>query len=105
MSETVINNDNFETEVLKSEIPVLIDFFADWCGPCSMLAPILKEIGEESGGLLKVCKVNVDEEPELTAKFGIENIPAVFLIKNGEICDSFVGYKDKESLEKFIWND
>ncbi len=102
MSEIILNNKNFEEEVLKSELPVLIDFYADWCGPCSMLAPVLEEISDEYDGKLKVCKVNVDDEPELTQKFGIENIPAVFLMKNGEITDSFVGYKDKDSLEKFI---
>lgn len=102
MSEIILNNKNYEEEVLKSELPVLIDFYADWCGPCSMLAPVLEEISDEYDGKLKVCKVNVDDEPELTQKFGIENIPAVFLMKNGEITDSFVGYKDKDSLEKFI---
>ncbi len=102
MSEIILNNKNFEEEVLKSELPVLIDFYADWCGPCSMLAPVLEKISDEYDGKLKVCKVNVDDEPELTQKFGIENIPAVFLMKNGEITDSFVGYKDKDSLEKFI---
>lgn len=102
MSEIILNNKNFEEEVLKSDWPVLIDFYADWCGPCSMLAPVLEEISDEYDGKLKVCKVNVDDEPELTQKFGIENIPAVFLMKNGEITDSFVGYKDKDSLEKFI---
>ncbi len=102
MSEIILNNKNFEEEVLKSNEPVLIDFYADWCGPCSMLAPVLEEISDEYDGKIKVCKVNVDDEPELTQKFGIENIPAVFLMKNGEIADSFVGYKDKDSLEKFI---
>ena len=102
MSETILNNDNFEEEVTNCDIPVLIDFYADWCGPCLMLSPVIEEISDEFDGSVKVCKANVDENPELTTKFGIENIPAVFLIKNGEIVDSFVGYREKEAIEDFL---
>ena len=102
MSETILNNDNFEEEVTNCDIPVLIDFYADWCGPCLMLSPVIEEISDEFDGKVKVCKANVDENPELTAKFGIENIPAVFLIKNGEIVDSFVGYREQEAIEDFL---
>ena len=83
MAEIKLTSANFENEVLKSNIPVLVDFWAEWCGPCKMLAPVLSEIAEEYEGKVKVAKLNVDEEVALTMQYGISSIPAVFLFENG----------------------
>ena len=98
MSEIIGTKNNFEEEVLKSEIPVLVDFWATWCGPCKMLAPVLEEISEEYEEQVKVCKINVDDERELAIKFGIQSIPTVMLFKNGEVVNTSVGYCPKEKL-------
>ena len=100
--EITLTKTNFEAEVLKSDKPVLVDFWAPWCGPCRMLAPILAEIAEEKADAVKVGKVNVDEEPELAAKYGISGIPAVLLFKNGQAAGTSVGFKPKPELEAFI---
>ena len=100
--EITLTKDNFEAEVLKSGKPVLVDFWAPWCGPCRMLAPILAEIAEEKAETLKVGKVNVDEEPDLAAKYGISGIPAILLFKNGQVAATSVGFKPKPELEAFI---
>ena len=100
--EITLTKTNFETEVLKSDKPVLVDFWAPWCGPCRMLAPILAEIAEEKADTVKVGKVNVDEEPDLAAKYGISGIPAILLFKNGQVVGTSVGYKPKPELEAFI---
>ena len=98
MAELKITTDNFEQEVLKSDIPVVVDFWASWCGPCRMLAPIIAEIAEEQAGKIKVGKLNVDEEPQLAAKYRVMSIPMVALFKNGEVVETSVGYKPKEEL-------
>ena len=100
--EITLTKTNFEAEVLKSDKPVLVDFWAPWCGPCRMLAPILAEIAEEKGDTVKVGKVNVDEEPELAAQYGITGIPAILLFKNGQVAATSVGFKPKSELEAFI---
>ena len=97
MSVLKITNANFEAEVLTSPNTVLIDFYADWCGPCRMLGPIVEEIAAERPDV-KVCKVNVDEENELAARFGVMSIPAVFVLKNGEIVAQSLGAKPKAQL-------
>ncbi len=102
MSELVITKDNFEKEVLGSDIPVLLDFWAVWCGPCRMLAPAVSEIAEEYSGRVKVGKVNVDEQPALAMKFNITSIPTVMVFKNGEVAATSVGYCSKEQLEDMI---
>ncbi len=102
MSEMVITKDNFEEEVLKSDIPVLLDFWATWCGPCQMLAPAVAEIAEEYNGRIKVGKVNVDEETALAMKFNISSIPTVMVFKNGVPVATAVGYRPKEQLEEMI---
>ncbi|MGN0443967.1 MAG: thioredoxin [Acutalibacteraceae bacterium] len=102
MSEIVLTNDNFEEEVLKSDIPVLVDFWATWCGPCKMVAPVVAEIAEENAGKIKVGKVNVDEQPELTSAFKISSIPTLMVFKGGKITAMEVGYRDKEDIEALI---
>ena len=96
-----ITNENFENEVVRSEIPVLVDFWAEWCGPCRMIAPIVHEIAEQRSDI-KVCKVNVDNEPQLCNQFGIDSIPTLLLFKNGEVAAKSVGYSNKAVLESFI---
>ena len=100
--EIRITKDNFETEVVKADRPMLVDFWATWCGPCMMLGPVIAEIAEERKDVIKVGKVNVDEEPELAAKFGIMSIPAVLLFKNGEVVANSVGYISKEDMNAFV---
>ena len=100
--EITLTKANFEAEVLKSDKPVLVDFWAPWCGPCRMLAPVLAEIAAEKGDKIKVGKVNVDEEPDIAAKYGISGIPALLLFKNGQVAGTSVGFKPKPELEAFI---
>jgi len=103
MAEVTLNDSNFEQEVLKSDIPVVVDFWATWCGPCQMLAPVLEEVASENEGKIKVGKVNVDENRDLAMKFRISSIPTLILFKNGEPVDMALGYKTKEQLVKFIF--
>ena len=100
--EITLTKTNFEAEVLKSEKPVLVDFWAPWCGPCRMLAPVLAEVAAEKGDKIKVGKVNVDENPELAAQYGISGIPAMLLFKDGKIAATSVGFKPKAEVEAFI---
>ena len=102
MSVKVVTADNFEKQVLKSDKPVLIDFWASWCGPCKMIAPIVEEIAEEYDGVIKVGKVNVDEEPFLAAQFGVVSIPTLIVIKDGRQVNSAVGYRTKEDIIKLL---
>lgn len=99
--EITLTKNNFQEEVLASEKPVLVDFWAVWCGPCRMLAPIIGEIADERDDI-KVGKVNVDNEPELAEAYGIKSIPTLLLIKDGKVVSSSIGYKEKSELEKFI---
>ena len=100
--EITLTKTNFEAEVLKSDKPVLVDFWATWCGPCRMLAPVLAEVAEEKGDKIKVGKVNVDENPELAAQYGISGIPAILLFKDGKVAATSVGFKPKPELESLI---
>ena len=102
MAEITITKENFEQEVLKSDIPVLVDFWAVWCGPCQMVAPTLAEIAEEKEGVLKVGKVNVDEQPELARQFGIMSIPTMIVFKGGEPAAKTVGVQSKEDILKLL---
>ena len=100
MSKNIVEltNENFGKEVAKSAVPVLVDFWAQWCGPCKALTPTLEEIAKESGAKFKVAKVNVDEHPELATKFNVMNIPTMILFKKGEEIDRLVGLMPKAKL-------
>ena len=102
MAEIILTSDNFQAEVLESDVPVLVDFWATWCGPCKMVGPIVAEIAEEYEGKVKVGKVNVDEQPELAVQFDISSIPTLLLFKNGECVSTQVGYHSKRDLITLI---
>ena len=102
MAEIVITSDNFEEEVLKSDIPVLLDFWAAWCGPCRMVAPVVAEIAAENEGKIKVGKVDVDEEPGLAGSFRIGSIPTLAVVKNGVVTNMAVGYRPKAEIEAML---
>ena len=97
MSEIIITKENFTQEVLNSDKPVIVDFWATWCGPCKMLAPVLSQIAEEREDI-KVGKVNIDEEPELAVEFRVVSIPTVMLFKDGKSIQTEIGYRSKEQL-------
>ena len=102
MAEIIITKENFESEVLKSELPVLLDFWATWCGPCRMIAPTLAEIAGENEGKLKVGKVNVDEQMELAMQFGITSIPTLIVFKNGQRTNKALGAMPKAKIEALL---
>jgi thioredoxin 1 len=105
MSSTKIDHvtdDSFDPEVLKSEVPVLVDYWAEWCGPCKSIAPILEEVAREYGGRLKVTKINVDENHQVPARFGIRGIPTLMLFKNGNVEATRVGALSKSQLTAFL---
>lgn len=101
MSAVVINKNNFQSEVMECDKPVVLDFWAPWCGPCRMVGPILEEIADENPDI-KVGKINVDEEQELAAQFGVMSIPSLFVIKNGKVVEQSVGAKPKAQILAMI---
>lgn len=100
--EIELYKETFEQEVLQSDIPVLVDFWATWCGPCKMIAPIVKEVADEYDGKILVGKVNVDEEPDLTMQYNVSSIPTLMVFKNGQLVNKAVGYREKDEILKML---
>ena len=102
MSVLNVTSENYESEVLKSEKTILIDFYADWCGPCKMMSPVIDEIAEEMKETVKVGKINVDENQDLAMEYGVMSIPTIVVLKNGEVQKTFVGVTDKEEIKQAL---
>jgi len=97
-----VNDSNFKSEVTDSEMPVLVDFWAPWCGPCKMIAPVLEELAKEYDGRVKIVKLNVDDSPDTASKFGIRSIPTLLLFKDGKVFEQTVGAQSKENLKQLV---
>ncbi len=100
--EKIVTDANFQTEVLQSPVPVMVDFWAEWCGPCRMLGPVIERIAGANAGRIAVGKMNVDENPATPQKYGIQGIPTVIFFKNGEVAKQLVGYQAQEKIQKVI---
>lgn len=103
MSEVIVTKNNFEKEVLNEKGAVLVDFYANWCGPCKMLSPVLHEVAEEYADQVKVCKINVDEEIELAQKYRVASIPTLLVFKDGQVVNQSVGFVPKKAMVK-LWS-
>ena len=102
MATVKVDNSNFKSDVLEAEGPVVVDFWAEWCGPCKMIGPSLEEISKEMQGKVKITKLNIDENPELAARFGVRSIPTLMVFKGGEVADIKVGALPKTALSSWI---
>ena len=100
MSEVIVNDTNFEQEVLKHNGPVMVDFWATWCGPCRMLGPVVEELAKEYEGKVKVCKLNADEGPDTSTKYRVSSLPTIIFFKNGEVAGQMVGLQSKSALQE-----
>ncbi len=100
--EITLTEDNFEQEVLQADLPVLVDFWAEWCGPCRSLAPTIEELAQEYAGRAKVCKLNVDQNPAIAEKYGIRGIPTLILFSSGQVGEQIVGVQPKEKIKAMI---
>lgn len=101
MPQTITDAD-FDSEVLKSDVPVLVDFFANWCGPCKAMLPVIEELASEYEGKVKIVKINVDESTDVPSKFNVMSIPTFIMFKDGEAVETFVGMKSKEEMKKHL---
>ncbi|NNE88936.1 MAG: thioredoxin [Silicimonas sp.] len=102
MATVAVTDDTFDAEVRQSDVPVVVDFWAEWCGPCKMIGPALEELSDEYGGNVKIVKVNVDENPNAPAQMGVRGIPALFLFKGGEVVSNKTGAAPKAALKDWI---
>ncbi len=102
MATVKVDNDNFQSEVMESDVPTVVDFWAEWCGPCKMIGPSLEELSEEMAGKVKITKLNIDENPDLAAQFGVRSIPTLLIFKDGEPAGMQVGAKPKSALADWI---
>ena len=102
MATVKVDNSNFQAEVMESDVPTVVDFWAEWCGPCKMIGPSLEELSEEMAGDVKITKINIDENPDLAAQFGVRSIPTLLIFKNGEPAGMQVGAKPKGALADWI---
>jgi thioredoxin 1 len=102
MATVKVDKNNFQNDVLNAKEPVVVDFWAEWCGPCKMIGPALEDISAEMGGKVKIAKLNIDENPELAAQFGVRSIPTLLIFKGGEVADMKVGAAPKTALSSWI---
>ncbi|MDU8927952.1 thioredoxin [Alisedimentitalea sp. MJ-SS2] len=102
MATVAVTDDTFDAEVKNSEIPVVVDFWAEWCGPCKMIGPVLEELSDEMDGKVKIVKVNVDENPMSPSQLGVRGIPALFIFKNGEVVANTAGARPKAAMQSWI---